>query len=262
MKTILSIPKAAQIVIDEYMKLPLGGKEVSAPYFMNLKKQRAGLRVLVGKGDPGEMAREVKVTAQLKGIDLNKMDTNQIREFMITCNIGIDCSGFFAYVYNNWLRSQGKKRLITYLSFNSNNFFSKLKRKFRPIQNIGANTLTGEKNAKKITDLNNIKPGDMIRSKGRQKNSHHILLITRVVLHNDIIEEFEYVHSAKYYDDENGVKFGKVKITNPNGELKDQNWLEVKDGRNYTYEGLMNQYEDNGIRRLKNISLSYDIITE
>ncbi|MCA9383236.1 hypothetical protein KC909_02620 [Candidatus Dojkabacteria bacterium] len=262
MKTIYEIPEAAKTVIREYFEIPIGNKKVVAPYFMNLKKQRAGLRVMVGKGDPGEIAREMKVFAQLKGFDLSKASEKDIREFMLANNVGIDCSGYVVYILNNWLRSQGKKKLNNYLVFKSNNFLSKLKRMLRSVQNMGANTLTNESNTIKVENLNEIRPGDLIRAKGKQRNSHHVALIIEVVIEDEVIKEFTYTHSHRYYEEDNGVRIGKVKISNPNGELKDQEWLEIKDGRNWMYEDLMVEYEDNGVRRLKNVTLDYTKIIE
>ena len=80
MKEIQIMPKTAQQVVYEYQHLPLGGKEVNCPYHMNIRKERVGLRVLVGKGDPGEIVKEVKVWAKLKDFDLYKADEKQIRD--------------------------------------------------------------------------------------------------------------------------------------------------------------------------------------
>lgn len=251
MKQTLSLPAAAEQVISEYTHLRLGNKDVVCPYYINKTKERAGLRVLIGKGDPGEIIREVNVWAKLKGFDMTKADAKQIREFMILHSIGVDCSAFVVHTLNYWFKQVGKQPLIKYLKFPHNGPIDLLRRALRPVENIGANVLTSTDNCVAISNLNEIRPGDFIRSKGHLKNSHHIALVRSVTLEDDVITEFEYVHSNRNYDDQNGVKYGKVLITNPKGELKDQNWTEVMNGKNYTLEGLLNQYEDNGIRRLR-----------
>ena len=257
MKEVLEIPDSAKLIINEYKNLPIGGKVVNVPYFMNLKKRRAGLRVLVGKGDPGEIVREVYVTAQGKSFDLKKATIHQIRQFMIDSNIGVDCSAFIVHIYNSWLRSEGKSPLNKYLQFQNNSFISKLKRFLRPVENIEANLLTGHLNTEIIKSLNNILPGDLIRSKGKYKNSHHVLLIIKVVKDQNQVKEFDYIHSTREYDDNNGIKEGKIVISDIHGKLIDQNWQEIKDGRNWTYEGFLKENNDNGIRRLKNVPLQH-----
>jgi len=257
MKEILEIPESAKLVINEYNTLPIGEKAVKVPYFMNIKKRRAGLRVLVGKGDPGEIVREVYVTSQVKGFDLNKASIDQIRKFMIDSNIGIDCSAFIVHIYNSWLRSENKSPLINYLRFPKNDFVQKLKRFLRPVENIGANLLTGDLNAKKITKVNDIVPGDLIRSKGRHKNSHHVLLIIRVMKEDNQVREIDYIHSTKEYGSENGIRQGKIIVTDTNKALKDQEWQEIQNIRNWTHEGFLRENEDNGVRRIEKLSLEY-----
>ncbi|HRN86878.1 MAG TPA: hypothetical protein PKU78_04985 [Candidatus Dojkabacteria bacterium] len=250
-----SLPESARKVIFEFTNLPIADKKIIAPYYINTKSQRGGLRVLSGKGDPGEIAREVKVQSQLKGIDLYKLSESQIRDFMTSNHIGIECSGFIVHVLNYWLRMNGKRPLIKYIRFNNNNFINRIKRLFRPVEQLGANTITSELNCDKLHRLTDIRPGDLIRSKGQRKNSHHILLISEVTFEDDVLKEVEYVHSIRGYEEENGVRFGKILINNQEDEIQNQTWTEIKNGRNWTYEGLINQLEDNGVRRLKHINL-------
>lgn len=253
------ISAQAEEVIISYMELPLGGKKVTTPYYMNLKKERAGLRVMIGKGTDEEIVHETKVWAQLKGIDLGALDKNQIREFMVKKGIGIDCSGLITYILDAELASRGKSRLKSILKYPNNGFFVKFRRWLRPVENIGANNLTSEGNCIKIEDLNDIEPGDLIRAKGKQKNSHHVAIITEVekrekMKKNDTnhqVVKFKYVHAHRYYEKENGVRVGVVEITDLKKQLKDQKWMDHHKDRNYMLEDLLLDYEDNGIRRLK-----------
>lgn len=255
------LPSSAYKVIDEYLNLPLGGKKVNCPYYINPKTQRAGLRVLVGKGDPGEIAREMNVIAQLKSVDLSILNKDEIRLFMQDSHVGIDCSGFITHILNYWLKNQGDRPLISYIKFENNDIFNKLKRKLRPVEQLGAKLLTNLENCREISELNNIRPGDFLRSKGLRKNSHHIILISEVTLEDGKVTELEYVHSIKGYNAENGVRFGKILITDNKRKLEDQVWTEVQDSRNWTYEGYTSNLEDNGIRRLKRINLNYETIS-
>lgn len=248
----LTISDEAKAVIKSYFELPLGGKKVPCPYYMNLKHERAGLRVMIGKGTAEEIVHEVLVWAQLKGILLSKMSVQEIRGFMIKKGIGIDCSGFAAYVLDAQLRKLGKGRLWRNLEYRNNSLYSKFRRFLRPVENIGANLLTSELNCVPIADFDEIKPGDMIRAKGKIQNAHHVAVITDVFFNsNGKINSFEYVHSHRFYEDENGVRKGKVTISNPKKSLKDQEWHDEINGRNYMLEDLLVDYKDNGIRRLK-----------
>ncbi len=251
----IGLPEIATQTINEYKNLKLGGKEIPCPYFINSEKEKGGLRVLVGKGSPEEIEHEVKVWAQLRGFDLEQATVDEIREFMIKHKIGVDCSGFLVHVINRWMKKRMGKRLIDCLKFENNSLFSILKRRLRSAENIGASTLTSEMNTTKITDLNEVRPGDLIRLKGIRKNAHHIAMVSE--MEGDfsgekfIIKSFKYVHSTRNYADKHGLREGEVKITKPGKELKDQEWTEIYKGKSWTYEGLMKEYEDNGMRRLK-----------
>jgi hypothetical protein len=247
------LPEQVQNVIKEYFALPLGGKKVKCPYFMNLRKERAGLRVMVGKGSAEEITHEVKVWAQLKGIDLNAISEQQIREFMIQKGIGIDCSGFAVYALDAWTRFLGKGHIWKRLKYFSNSPMMRLRRWLRPVENIGANLLTSDLNCEKITDLNLIQPGDMIRAKGKQENAHHVAIISEVFRDENTkkLKRFVYVHAHRFYGPENGVRKGEVEIIDLTKSLKDQKWTDHYQNRNYMLEDLLVDYEDNGIRRLK-----------
>lgn len=252
---IKSIDKIAKDRIKEYFNLPLGGKRVKCPYYISSKSERAGLRVMIGKGTPDEIAHEVKVWAKLKGVDLSKMTGLQIREFMIERNIGIDCSGFVAQVLNYWLNKTSGKSLVSMFEFADNSIMSRLRRFFRPIENIGANTMTSELNCIRVESYNDIKPYDLIRAKGKQKNAHHVALITDVYFdEKGNLTKFEYVHSHRFYEEKNGVRRGSVDIVDSKKPLKEQRWNDDYKGHNYMLEDLEIDYEDNGIRRLKFLS--------
>lgn len=248
-----TISKEALDVISRFQNLNIGEKKIIAPYYMNTKKERAGLRAMIGKGSPEEIELEVKVWAHAKGINLNKLNEKQIREFMIERGIGIDCSGFVTYILNKELKDRGFGMLWNYLRFKHNDIFSIIKRKLRPVENVGANLMTSEDNTIKINNLNDIRPGDLIRSKGKVKNSHHVAIIIETERDEDTneLKSFKYANSTRYYDDQNGIRIGEVVITDLNGELKDQKFNDEYNGKNYFYDDLMVLYEDNGIRRLK-----------
>lgn len=250
MEHILELPPVATKLIEHYLSLNVDGKQIACPYYINIGHIK-DLRVMVGKGSPDEIEMEVRIWAQLKGVELDKLTEDEIREFMRSRRIGIDCSGFLYHVLNTWLKSETGKGLLPCVKFRNNNPLVKLKRWLRPAENIGADILTSELNSDKI-NLQDIKPGDLVRSKSPKQNAHHVLLITRVGMEKNTPKWFEYTHSTMHYGDANGVRIGKVEITDVNGELKDQKWLEKdENGKCWTQEGLMINYGDNGLRRLR-----------
>jgi hypothetical protein len=262
MKTLLSMPDAAKKAVNEYLSMQLTGKKFACPYFMNKRKQRGGLRVMIGKGSPQEICSEVKIIAHLKGFDLENATPEQIRKFMLERDIGIDCSGFVVQVLNAWLTSEHSGKLMQYLKFSDGSLVSRLRRTLRQVENIGAESLTSTTNCDRITDLNQVQPGNLVRLKAKEKNSHHVLLISSVILEDDRVLEFEYVNSTQEYGTDNGVRTGKVLVTNPAGDLKDQQWLDAdSSGRNWVYNGLLKDYSDNGLRRLNRVALSFQKTT-
>lgn len=246
------ISQNAKIVIKNYSMLNVYDKYLPVPYFMNTKKQKGGLRVMVGKGTSEEIKRELKVWAQVKGFDIKKADAKQIRDFMMKINLGVDCSGFVVHVINAELKSKNKRAIWNHIDYPNNSIIAKMRRFFRPVENTSANTLTSEKNCLKVTQFNQIKPSDLIRAKGKQKNAHHVAIINKVSRDEDgNLKWFEYANAHREYEDENGVRIGKVTITDDDKELKEQKWEDNYKGKNYFLEDLLVKYEDNGIRRLK-----------
>lgn len=247
----LKIPDELQREFDKYFHLKLGGKDVVCPYYISDKLIAGNLRVMSGKGSAEEIELETNIWAKVKGVDLNCMSEDEIRKFMIRHKIGIDCSGLIVNVLDSYLQTKKKKHLWKYLNYLNNSFMSKFRRLLRPVENIGANTLTSDLNTKKISNLDEIKPGDLIRAKGPQKNAFHVAMVVEVEVKDGHVSRFKYANSHRYYNEGNGMRYGEVFINNlSSNELKDQQWTDIDNGRNYFYEDLMVEYEDNGIRRL------------
>ena len=100
---IIKIPETLQKEIDRYFELRIGTQLVPCPYYINSKISSGNLRVMSGKGEADEIELEVRIWAKLKGLDLEQADVSQIRKFMQKLHIGIDCSGFIANVFDNYL---------------------------------------------------------------------------------------------------------------------------------------------------------------
>lgn len=139
------------------------------------------------------------------------------------------------------------KSLKHILKFQNNDVRAKFSRLLKEVEFISANTLTNESNSVKIR-LDEVQPLDMIRLHSIIPGGFHIALVTKV--ENN---EITYIHSSKFYLDENGVRYSKIRITNLGSEdLSDQEWVDVdKNGKNWIKEEYETNKEDSGFRRLK-----------
>jgi hypothetical protein len=248
--------------IDEYFNLPLGGKKVRCPYHINAKrhKQRMGLRVLIGKGTPREIVQESLIYEKLRGVDFQSMSKTEIREFMVKRHIGVDCSGLAVHVLNKWLNTIGKKSFWKYIKFPKIGLYRKIAIKLRPVENIPANLLTGDLNTYKISNYNNVKPGDLIRSKipKRRKNLkdiYHVMLITEVIKEMGEVSKFKYVNSVRGYEDKHGVRYGEVIVKDSERSLQYQEWTDSYKGKNWTFDEILSDPEYAQIRRFRFVPL-------
>lgn len=245
-----TIPEQVKQLIEKYFNLNIGGQTVSTPYYRNVKRVRAELRSLVGKGSPEEIEEETLIYAKLRGFSFKGKSVDDIREFMQSQGIGIDCSGLVAHIYDRWLRSSGRGSIHSNLKFPKTNLYRSFIRWLRPIENVSADLLTNSDNSERIL-LRDVCVGDVLRLKGLQRG-HHVAVITKVDK-DDLgsLKKLTYVHSSPHYGKENGIRIGEVQITDVNKELKDQKWLEVdENGISWTLKELEKEYEDNGLRRM------------
>lgn len=247
-ETITTISAEAQAVIDQYLNLNLGGKTMPAVYHINSGHIK-DLRVMVGKGTSTEIEMETKIWAQLKGLDLMQMDQDHIRQFMRQRSIGVDCSGYLFHIFDSWLKASRQRGLAHQLKFVRPSLWFKLKLRLRPAENIGADMMTSDLNSA-AADYAEVQPGYVIRSNSILQNVDHIMLITKVARNQDgELLWFEYTHSTYHFGTANGVRIGKIAITNAKKALAEQDWQERDaNGRCFTLEGFKTS-KDNGIRR-------------
>jgi len=250
----LKISEAAQNIIQRYMNLPLGGKNIVSPYYINSKRGR-DLRAMVGKGTPEEMVMEARIWEKLKGVNFDKMTDKDIKQFLINQGIGIDCSGFVVHVLDAEYWDKKHSHIWSALKAAGSGFYSWLRYKLRPVENLGANTITGFDNCIEV-HVADVRPGDLIRSKWKKVGTHHVQLVTRVEYTEEGMPTLiEYTHSTPYYGEGNGVRVGQIRISDPKRKLYEQEWLEKDEhGVNFSYEGFMTEVNDNGLRRLKALS--------
>jgi len=246
----MNLTKEAQQVIDAYLALSIGDKKITCPYFNNKKSGvRAGLRVMIGKGSPEDIVEEITLLALRKKIDLKKLDTTQLRNFLIENNVGIECSGFVFHVLNAEIHAKKNTSLGHILSFKkSKNPLRFLLQKLRPAENTSVQVLADKQNSHEIS-LDKIRPGDMIIMIGFKKSigaRDHVLLVTEVEENPPTQSsagqrKITYTHSLHWDRDtalEHGIKQGQITITNKTNNLITQTWVESgkKDEANETWQ--------------------------
>ena len=222
-----TLSPAAQDIVNRYLKLPLGNGTINAPYFNNQRaKVRAGLAALVGKGLPEEIALEAEVLARAQKFPITTAADLDIKKFLVTNNLGVDCSALTYYV----LRYEGiikhKKDLQSALKFPEvKNWFRKFIVKLRPSQNINVAVLGAPENSFAI-NKNEIQPGDLIFmwNTGLEHKLNHVLIITEV---NE--KHLTYAHSFRWRNEgqyDHGVRLGSISWTDPTTPLLEDVWIE------------------------------------
>lgn len=254
----------AKQVLAHYAGLRLGGKSVPTPYYINddfsfpsyptlgyevkeielsYRRKRTKRRVLIGKGSPSEIEEYTIGLAKLEDFDLEESTVVRIREWMREHEIGVDCSGFVTWILNQECLKKLHKPIWQCLQYNSPNFIRRLTTTLRPVENTSVKVLTA--NSLRVNKITDIQAGDLIITWGGE----HVMLIVDVEVEDSNPKAFRFAHSNWWYGEENGVRFGKVLITQPDGYLLDQKW-EDPGGVNWWYEGIKRAPELSSIRRL------------
>ena len=253
---VLSAPKEILDIVNHYDCLNICEKCIKTPYYIN-KYNRHDLQALVGKGLPQEIENEVLIWAKLRGIDLCALTNDEIRSFMQKEGIGIDCSGFVYHLLDAWAKITKKRSISRFLKYDKG-LRLKIAILIRPAINISADRMTNATNTN-IVNLEDVKPGDLLRLKALTKGDH-IAIILRVFVKDGVPTAIEIAESSQQYGVNNGIRISKIKIIDINKSLLEQEWLDKdENGICWTKEQLAKNIEDNGLRRLKFISLKYDV---
>lgn len=228
MEFIDRLPTAAQNVIEDYVKFPIG--KVAVPYYNNRRSGvRAGFRAAVGKGTPQEIAEEAEIMARREGVDLTKLDDIAITRFLVDHNLGIDCSGFVYHVlkplffrapeHTSFLKYKGSplRKLIAFI---------------RPVENASVRVFADPKNSS-IFSTAQVRVGDIIvrlSPKSDPKIIDHMMIVEAVERNEAALPlTIFYIHSVAWQSDgmyKHGVRRGSIRITNLHGSLIEQEWTE------------------------------------
>lgn len=217
--------KALQSVFLRYTHLPLGGKEIVCPYWMDdIKKGIWG--VLGGKGKPEEIVQATKKAALEQKLDLGVCSEEEILFFMKKNKIGVDCSGFAFWMLDEADREKGGNGIADDIP-NSQGKFIKAR--------ASVQMLTDPLVARDIK-LDQIAPGDMIRL----KKGNHIAVVVETLLEKNT-KSIVLAHSSL----NSGVCQFLIKVVDSQKGLKEQNWSEPELVKTLDVDN------QDGIKRLK-----------
>lgn len=255
----------ALAVIDQYMHFQFGGTVCSIPYFNNkVSRQRAGMRVRIGKGSPHEILEELKTITIKRHVAISSLSDEMLKKLLVDENIGIDCSGFAYYVLNAESAERGRGTIDKHIHFvNCRSLLGKVRCHLRPVENCDVATLADDKNSQ-IVGLNDVRPGDTITmiDSGVNRRSNlrltpdrdHILIIHQVDYQNFSPTKLYYSHAVAYPEDGvygSGVRQGAIEIVDPNKSIVEQRWVE--DGKTDEDNHIFLQAKNSNteLRRLK-----------
>ncbi|HVT75313.1 MAG TPA: hypothetical protein VHD69_02800 [Candidatus Paceibacterota bacterium] len=249
----------ARAVIDAYLALPIGPRP-SCPYFNNKRRKvRSQLRVLKGKGSPWEIAEEAEIDAKHARVNIATLSTDKLKEFLISRDLGVDCSGFAYHVLDALAREKRGRGIRAFVRSNREGFIGSLIAKLRPAENMGVATFANERNSTAI-DASAARPGDIVTFIGTGKDGlyNHILVVTGVE-RSESGTRLSYAHSYAWPSDgatDHGAREGDILIRS--GETIEASargagaWKEkgVTGSENYTFESARTAKEVS-VRRLR-----------
>ena len=167
------LSKEAHGVIESYLRLPIGAGAVT-PYFNNRRaKIRAGLRALIGKGSPKEIADEARIIALREKVDVKSLDSATLKRFLVDKGLGIDCSGFAYHVLDAESRVRNSKPLKSYLALKLSPLRSLLAR-LRTAEQVSVAVLARDDNSSPVR-AKDAQPGDIVTLLNPEYN--HVLVI-------------------------------------------------------------------------------------
>ncbi len=242
-----TLSKQALQIIENYQNLSIGKHKIVCPYFNNRRSGvRGALRVLIGKGSPKDIEEEALLFALREKIDLDNLNEEELKKFLVDHNLGIDCSGFVYHILDVELKGLKKHLKHPWIK----NPLRKLIAKLRIVENTGVSTFNNDVNTSEVK-LSDAKPGDMIimMNTGLKNDLHHILLVSSITTENSELRTLNYTHSFQFTTDgqyNHGIKQGEIKISNLKKGLLDQKWSEVE---TYNHAKMAKELK---IKRVKN----------
>lgn len=240
-------------LINHYFGLKIGNKQIKTPYYINSKHKKGELRSLIGKGTPDEIEDEVKIWAKVRNFDLDSNTEIRVRKFMAENSIGIDCSGLVSHILNIELKERGVPiRRVIRNDFNKD-FLHKIYHKIRYLDNLDVETLSDPINSRRINNLLEVVSLDMLHLKGLH-GGYHVAIVIKTCYNVQRKYEIYYVHSSRWYSPNDGIRYGKITVTDPNNDLSFQSWEDSDaNGINYIRQEFVNEKKEGYFFRLKRL---------
>lgn len=232
---------AIEKLLDQYLHLPIAGKKIRCSYWID-KIEKGIWGPFGGKGKPEQIVKATLETARKQKIDIGKLSSMNLKEFMKQNRIGIDCSGLAYWLLDVLDREKGGNGLQDDIPDVKGRFLWPLYK----LPRTSVQMLTSNEASVPINKVSNVKVGDMVRLQG----GRHCAVIIRMKKAKDQIKELIYVHSSNLTEVK-GVHVDKILINNPERELAKQTWIErTTKGENYGQKYFRPEKGD-GVRRLK-----------
>lgn len=238
-----TLSDSAMQVLNDYEHLQIGGVTLPCLYYNNKRKNiRAGLRVSIGKGSPRDILDEVEILALKSKVDLTSITEEEVRTFLQSHNIGVDCSALAYYTLKAEVLDKTGKSLKRVLNYPlAKNILRKLLTAFRSVENTNVKTLAHAANSQAVS-VKDVAPGDMIviLEAGTDNRFFHVMVVHAVEYEQNKPKTIHYTHSYEWSSDgkfNHGVRQATIEVTNIDAPLLEQTWIE-KDKRgsdNETY---------------------------
>lgn len=252
-----TISNHALSVIDQYSNFNYGSATCSVPYFNNkIRKIRAGLRSLIGKGSPKDIYDEIASIIIKMHADANTLTNEQLKTILTDNNIGIDCSAFVYYVLNAESIERGLGQIDKKIKFiNCTGLVGKIRCHMRPVENCDVRTFSSDLNSR-IIGTKDVKVGDIITMVNSTDDNirDHVLIIHEVTYQNYMPTVIKYSHAIAYADDGvygTGIKKGLINITDNSKSISEQVWIEKNNDSVPNELELRAKKATTEIRRLK-----------
>jgi hypothetical protein len=246
MKNLEQLPKKSRKLLEHYCNLSIGDKSFPCPYFQNIAR-RKDEAVFVGKGLPEDIEKKALMVFEEAGKDPHKYSVDRLRLYLVMASLGIDCSGFVVRLLHEHAKEIGFRAGIAEILTVPEHYKEDKEHYLQqPFTKISAKHLTSPENTTNISDLQDIRVGDLIGFLG-----DHVAIITSVSKEKGSTVELKYHHSTSEYMEQHGVRAGSIRIIKENAGLEEQEWTETLRGKNYTFDDYRSAPTDTrGIKRI------------
>jgi hypothetical protein len=231
--------------VSEFTNIRLKDRRINCPFWMNKDPFYKGTGYYKyfakgGKRSAKEIEKLIAKKAALQKLDLGKASDYELNLFFLRNGIGVDCSGFVYQCLRQVYRTLGGRGFDKKVSNSRTGD--------KGIRRVGVLDLASSQNSRRVEKLDEIRPGDFIIAGA----SHSVIIIRK-------FPGFLEVAHANNAIREAGVHRFRIKITDPKGQIFDQEWQETSyDGLPYLESLKRKLKRRDGVRRLKIIERLYN----